>query len=117
MSPLASSGNPADFVCCRPTADNALILEYYTGPGGAVSIPEAIDGRPVTRVHGNAFTNRPSLTSAMFSGKAPTVDWSAFKGSSPEFKVCYLTGSSGFSSPIWQSYPAEGLAKLPDDKK
>jgi len=71
----------------------------------------------ITKIEMYAFGNCPSLTSAVFSGKAPVMDWSAFKGSSPEFKAYYLTGSSGFTSPIWQGCAAEGLAKLPEDKE
>ena len=71
----------------------------------------------ITKIDMHAFRNCHSLTSAMFSGKAPVLDWSTFKGSSAEFKAYYLTGSPGFTSPLWQGCAAEGLAKLPEDKE
>jgi BspA type Leucine rich repeat region (6 copies) len=68
----------------------------------------------VTELEMRAFYNCSSLTSAIFLGNAPTLDINVFKKTSPNFKVYYLNGSAGFSSPVWQNLPAEKLAKIPE---
>ena len=48
----------------RYTINNGTItITRYTGPGGAVTIPDTINGLPVTSIGTNAFYGRISLTS------------------------------------------------------
>ena len=51
------------------------------------------------------------LISANFMGNAPTLDFSVFDYAANGFTVYYLNGSSGFTSPTWQGYPAVQLAQ------
>jgi hypothetical protein len=44
-------------------SSGTITITKYTGPGGAVTIPDTIKGRPVTSIGDSAFFNCPSLTS------------------------------------------------------
>jgi hypothetical protein len=44
-------------------ADNTITIAGYTGSGGDVTIPDTINGLPVTCIGTNAFYNCASLTS------------------------------------------------------
>jgi hypothetical protein len=44
------------------TNNGAITITGYVGPGGAVTIPDSINGRPVTQISGDAFTHKYSLT-------------------------------------------------------
>jgi RHS repeat-associated protein len=45
------------------TSGGAITITRYTGPGGAVTIPDTIAGLPVTRIGNYAFDSRENLTS------------------------------------------------------
>jgi len=95
----------ADFLfecACRTNADNTITLAGYTGPDGDVTLPAAINGRPVTGIGRNAFASSDltsvtipasvtnisenafedctNLTAVYFQGNAPTLVSSAFAG-------------------------------------
>ena len=57
---------------------SAITITGYTGPGGAVTIPDTIAGRPVTRIGNTAFGSRTSLTSVMIPGSVTNIGPSAF---------------------------------------
>jgi hypothetical protein len=61
----------------RPDA-NGLVITKYTGPGGAVAIPEAIDGRPVTAIGDWAFSGCLNLTSITIPGSVTAIGTYAF---------------------------------------
>jgi len=46
------------------------------------------------------------LTSAYFLGNAPSIGQGVFEGCSSNFTVCYTAGSTGFTTPTWDGYPA-----------
>ncbi len=73
----------------------------------SVSIPAS-----VTSIGGGAFRFCTGLTSALFTGKAPTVERFSyiFHDTDPYFKVYFITGASGFTTPTWQGYQSLGAA-------
>ncbi len=60
----------------------------------------------VAGVGGYAFLGCESLASAVFLGDAPSLATNAFQNTAWAFTIYYLTGSSGFTSPTWNGYPA-----------
>ena len=60
------------------TANGAVTITGYTGPGGAVAIPSAIDGLPVTGIGDNAFNSVASLTSVTIPASVTSIGGAAF---------------------------------------
>jgi hypothetical protein len=61
--------------------DSACIITYYTGPGGAVTIPSAINNLPVVSIAGGAFYQNYSLTSVTIPNSGITnIGEGAFYG-------------------------------------
>jgi BspA type Leucine rich repeat region (6 copies) len=58
--------------------NGSLTITGYTGPGGAVAIPNTINGRAVTRIGEYAFHNRTSLTSVTIPDSVTDIGNSAF---------------------------------------
>ena len=63
-------------------SDGSLNIEQYTGPGGAVVIPNATNGLPITSIGDIAFFNIPNLTSVMVGTNIGTIGDQAFSYSS-----------------------------------
>jgi hypothetical protein len=101
------------------TAQNGMItINGYNGPGGTVTIPDAINSQPVTSIGANAFENASlssvtipasitsiganafldcaNLTSVYFTGNAPTADSTVFINDNAT--VYYLSGMTGWSN-------------------
>lgn len=64
----------------------------------SVTIPES-----VTSLGNNAFHNCGSLKSAYLMGNAPTCGQSAFTYAGTNFKIYYIDGKNGWTSPTWTS--------------
>lgn len=61
------------------TANNgAVTITKYNGAGGAVIIPSAIDGLPVTRIGAQAFINQTNLTSLTIPSSVNIISAYAF---------------------------------------
>jgi len=61
------------------TTDNGTItITGYTGPGGAVAIPDTINGLPVTSIGYFAFA-RATLTSVTIPNSVTSIGHSAFR--------------------------------------
>ena len=114
------------------TAATTATITGYTGAGGAVIIPSTLNGLTVTAIGYYAFYNKTavtsvtipssvtnignaafyaanSLTSAMFTGNAPSLGINVFGATPSGFVVYFYNGSTGFTSPTWQGYPAIGV--------
>jgi hypothetical protein len=69
-------------------ADNTLTITKYTGPGGAVTIPEATNGYPITVIGGSgsgiayqgAFQSCTTLTSLAMENNLSDIETNAFRG-------------------------------------
>ncbi len=60
------------------TNDNTIIITGYTGPGGAVSIPDKINGLPVGSIGESAFLQCSNLSSVMIPDSVTSVGQWAF---------------------------------------
>jgi hypothetical protein len=60
--------------------NSALIITTYTGTGGALVIPDAIQGIPVSGIGTNVFYGLGSLTSVSFPNCITSIDSYAFAG-------------------------------------
>jgi hypothetical protein len=67
----------------------------------SVTIPSS-----VTSIGSGAFSACSSLTTAYFDGNAPTMGGGVFNGCASNFSICYTAGSTGFTTPTWNGYPA-----------
>ena len=82
------------------------ITDYPTSATGPVVIPATIVDKPVTSIGFFAFNSCSNLATATFMGDAPVLGTTVFDRAAPGFTVYYLAGSTGFTSPTWESYPA-----------
>ena len=58
------------------TNNGTITITAYTGPGGAVAIPTAINGLPVTRIGAYAFSCNSSLNSVTIGNNVTSIeDW------------------------------------------
>src|SRR6186713_2537763 len=61
------------------TNSGTIIITGYTGPGGAVVIPDTINGLPVTRIGENAFHEKTSLTIVTIPNRVTSIGRDAFR--------------------------------------
>jgi hypothetical protein len=61
-------------------ADSTVTITGYTGAGGAVVIPDIIDGMSVVSIGSNAFYNLTSLTSVIIPDSVMSIGNAAFRG-------------------------------------
>jgi len=73
---LACATVQAQFNCT--TNQDAITITAYTGPGGAVVIPDTVHGLPVTSIGDSAFANCQSLTSVTIPNCLTNIGDSAF---------------------------------------
>ena len=59
------------------TKNGMVTITQYSGAGGAISIPEAIDGMPVTCIENGAFQNC-DLTGVKISANVTRIGFAAF---------------------------------------
>jgi hypothetical protein len=117
--PTALWDCPWPYTCT--TNNGTITITGYTGAGGAVAIPDTINGllvtgigssafacctgltgvtvpNSVTSIGNDAFCNCSSLTEVYFMGNAPTPgNWSMFDGADKTI-VYYLPGTTGWTS-------------------
>src|SRR5690606_15484699 len=60
----------------------SVTITGSTGPGGAVVIPDTLEGLPVTRIASQAFKNKNSLTSITIPDSVTRIGYQAFYGCS-----------------------------------
>ena len=72
---LASTGH-AQFTCT--TNDGVLTITDYSGPGGALAIPDMIGGLPVTSIGAEAFEGCTGLTEVTIGSSVTNIGDSAF---------------------------------------
>ena len=70
----------------------------------SVTIPSS-----VSNIGSYAFYNCAALKFVGFAGNAPTLGTSAFLNTASDFSVYYFQAAVGFTTPLWQGYPAMGL--------
>jgi hypothetical protein len=66
----------------------------------------------VTNIGGGAFSGCSRLTCVVFLGDAPTLGEPAvFDNPATGFTIYYFNGKAGFSSPLWNGYPAVNVGE------
>src|SRR5262249_36739359 len=58
--------------------NGTITILGYSGPGGAVIIPDTIQGVPVTTIGNQAFYNKASVTSVTIPNGVTTLEYAAF---------------------------------------
>jgi len=72
---------------------NSCEIIGYNGPGGAVTVPETLNGKPVTVIDEGAFADCVSMTEVIFSKNIAEIGKGAFSGCS-NLKAAYFYGSA-----------------------
>ena len=62
------------------TNNDTIIITGYTGPGGAVTVPEFIDGLPVVQIVFDSFTGNTNLTTVTIPKSVGRSLWGVFDG-------------------------------------
>ena len=62
-----------------PNGNGTVVLTGYTGPGGAVDIPDAINGLPVITIGDDAFSQGTSLTRITMPDSVTSIGIGAFQ--------------------------------------
>ena len=62
------------------TNNGTITITGYTGPGGAVAIPDTINSLPVTSIREYVFYNNSSVTSVTIPNSVSSIGYSAFHG-------------------------------------
>lgn len=76
---------------------------------GCSSLEQITLEASITSIGNYAFYNCSLLNRVEFKGDAPSVGTGIFGGAAQDFSVYYRASSNGFTSPIWQGYPAEAI--------
>lgn len=63
----------------------------------------------VTQIGKRAFYACTNLQAARFSGNAPQIGDELFRQVASNFKISFVNGKSGWTSPYWYGYPTEGV--------
>ena len=74
-------------------------------------LTSVIIGSGVTSIEDWAFSGCTALTRAYLLGNAPSMGNFVFYYVDPNFTVCYTAGSTGFTTPTWNGYPAKVCAE------
>jgi hypothetical protein len=71
-----------------------------------IAIPDS-----VTSISGFAFNYCPLLSLVSFFGDAPSMSRNAvFNYNAPDFKICFPSDATGYTTPTWQNRPAAACA-------
>ena len=80
------------------TNDGTITITRYTGSGGAVDIPDMINGLPVTSIGDFAFDNHTSVTSVTIPHSVTNIDYPAFYWCTSLTNITVDLGNSFYSS-------------------
>jgi hypothetical protein len=74
---------------------------------GCTSLTSVTIPNSVSFIGNAAFEYCSGLTSAYFLGNAPSMRTEVFSYCAGTFSICYTAGSTGFTTPTWNGYPAK----------
>jgi len=96
------------------TIPNSVITINYHAFLACTVLTSVVIGNSVTSIGRAAFEGCSSLTTAYFLGNAPTLGSGVFSNYAPGFNICYTPRATGFTSPVWEGYPAADCACASD---
>ena len=82
------------------TNNGAITITGYTGPGGDVTIPDTINGLPVTSIGDGAFSSCTRLTSVTIPNSVTSIGSYAFVGCTSLAAITVETNNPAYSSEI-----------------
>lgn len=98
-SKRTASVAPATDFAYVSNADSATVtIRGYTGPGGAVVVPETIQGMPVNGVGDHAFARHPEITSVTIPDSVTRIGDSAFAAVDSYSSITNITLGRGVLS-------------------
>ncbi|MCU0782155.1 MAG: leucine-rich repeat protein, partial [Akkermansiaceae bacterium] len=77
---------------------------------GCLGLTEVTIPASVTSIGEGAFMDSSNLLRARFAGNAPSLGPDVFTGAAAGFKVEFSAGATGFTTPMWEGYPAVALS-------
>lgn len=77
-----------------------------------VNIPASVQSVKLSAFYGCAKMER-----AVFAGDAPTLGTNVFKNTAANFTVYFHDGAAGFTTPVWEGYPAINMGAKSDVKE
>lgn len=75
---FAATNPESDFT--YTISDNSVTITGYKGTATVVSIPDTIEGHPVTKIGENAFQNKSKISSITIPDSVTSIGSSAFRG-------------------------------------
>lgn len=78
LAGILSNATAADYT--YTTSNGEAKITSYTGPGGAVTVPDTIEGKPVTSIGDLAFQDATAVTSVSVPDSVRTIGIYAFTG-------------------------------------
>ena len=88
--------NAGDFTCT--TSNDTITITGYTGSGSAVTIPDTIDGLPVTGIGANAFLNCSNLISVTIPDSISSIGSAPFSACTNLATIIVGTANTAYSS-------------------
>ena len=98
---LFSAGAHAQFI--TGTSNNQITIVSYTGTGGVVTVPDTINGLPVTSIGASAFFASTGLTSVTIPSSVTSIGGFAFFSCSGLKSVTIPSGVTSIGSSAFQS--------------
>lgn len=114
---LATSTQAAqygDFTYQLINGDTEIEITGYTGSGGAVSIPQAIDSKPVTSIGDSAFFDEDSVTGVTTPDSIMHLGDSAFIHCSGLESISLGSGITSLSNSLFYNCTALTSVTIPD---
>ena len=98
---------------CQLLPDGTAMLTGYTGTQDAPTVPEEINGAPVTAVADYAFAGNDTLTMLSFPASVVTVGKSAFNTASALASVSFAAENVTFGEDAFANCPSLRTVRLP----
>jgi HEAT repeat protein len=109
---LLSTGAKAQFACV--TNAGGITITRYAGPGGAVTIPDTVDGFPVVGIASSAFWGCKELTDVTLPKSVTTIGGGVFSFCSNLRRINFPSGITSIGTSAFQECAALTSIALPE---